>query len=468
MSLADKIRGLEQDITLVERVAQLTERILAELMKASPPPADLEKVHGYLRSASDLLKHAEEDTAQQLAGQAEEALGSVQQWLAVADLGVSPFVLRNFLEKNRLNGGLQIALVSYFLRKQPHAENDRDKLDYLLTAYFAGQPESVPAEELPGAVEELFEEAERPEISAAAEIMVHELESLIVRIQDFTDFDQLVHARMVERARTLKINLGEDFYHPRVLPAVIRFNLAFRRHFEHLFHEQLSSVRQLVRQHIEEAWELTREIEAACEELVPGQTERAAAAIADQTIDTEERVGRPLDALDERPPIDRLVRRGEEPQKENELQGIVNRLTRFLKNLSPDQAKAEKVVFPLRESSLELAVWEREAFVSTAAGAGPESARTVQYALGVIAWMEEELARYKQTRDDRYLWKTHFDHLSYAVTRTLDVLKAIRGLIRQGAPPPEVAWFGPLLQTALRLSTTLNHLAPVFAEPASS
>lgn len=468
VSSEERIRSLEEEVAQLERVARLSEALLAELLKSTPPPVNLEQVRHFLRSAKDLLKHGEQDTAQELMQKAEEALHAVQQWLAVGDLGISPFLLRNHLEKNRLNGELQRALILYFLRKQPHAENDRDKLDYLLSAYFlAAEPA---AEKIPAAVAELFAELPPRELQPAAEMMLHELQSLVARIQDFTDFDQLVHARMVERARALKINLREDFYDPDALPTIIRFNLAFRRHFEKLLHKQLANVRQGIRQQIEEAWKATRAIEAACEKLALPEGARAGAAVAEEEEKgpAEPRMGRPLETREERLPIDRLVRRGEDPQKEGELRGIITRLARFLEKLPPDQAKAERVAFPLREAHLELASWEREAFVSAMAGTAPESVRAIQYALGIIAWVEEELVRYQKTRGDRYLWKTHFDLLSYAVVRAGELLKSIRGLVREGAPREEAAWFNPLLQTALRLATTLNHVAPVFAEPAAS
>ena len=468
MSSEERIRSLEEEVAQLERVARLSEAMLAELMKSTPPPVNLEQVRHFLRSAKDLLKHGEQDTAQELMQKAEEALHAVRQWLAVGDLGISPFLLRNHLEKNQLNGELQRALILYFLRKQPHAENDRDKLDYLLSAYFLAA-EPAP-EKIATMVAEFFAELPPRELQPAAQMMLHELQSLAARIQDFTDFDQLVHARIVERARALKINLGEGFYDPDALPTIIRFNLAFRRHFEKLLHKQLADVRQGIRQQIEEAWKATRAIEAACEKLALPEGARAGAAVADDEEEgpAEPRMGRPLETLEERLPIDRLVRRGEDPQKEGELRGIITRLARFVEKLPPDQAKAERVAFPLREAQLELASWEREAFVSAMAGTAPESVRAIQYALGIIAWVEEELVRYQKTRGDRYLWKTHFDLLSYAVVRAGELLKSIRGLVREGAPREEAAWFPPLLQTALRLATTLNHVAPVFADPAAS
>ncbi len=467
MSSEERIGGLEEDVAQLERVARLSEAILTELIKSTPPPVNLEQVRHFLRSAKDLLKHGEQDTAGELMQKAEEALHAVRQWLAVGDLGISPFLLRNHLEKNGLNGELQRALILYFLRKQPHAENDRDKLDYLLSAYFSTAP--IPPQQIPEAVAEFFAVLPPRELQPAAEMMLHELQSLVARIQDFTDFDQLVHARIVERARALKINLGEGFYDPDALPAIIRFNLAFRRHFEKLLHQQLGDVRQGIRQQIEEAWTVTRAIEAACEKLaLPTGAPAGAGVDEEEEAPAEPRVGRPLETLEERPPIDRLVRRGEDPQKEGELRGIITRLAHFVEKLPPGQSKAERVAFPLREAELELATWEREAFVPSVAGTAPESVRAIQYALGIIAWIQEELVRYQKTRGDRYLWKTHFDLLSYAVVRAVELLKNIRGIIREDAPDEEADWFLPLLQTALRLATTLNHVAPVFSEPAAS
>lgn len=467
---------MEQAIAEVGLVARLNESLLTGLMKSTPPPTDLERVRGFLRSAHDLLKHGELGTAEELLGEAEQALGAVRQWLAVGDLGISPFILRTSLEKNPPDRDLHRALIRYFLTKHPHAENDRDKLDYLLTAYLtAGPAEEAQARlarpaGIRAALEELFAGLSPKPLSDAAEMMLHEMESLISRIPDFTDFDHLVHARMVERVRALKTNLGEDFYQPHVLTSVVRFNAIFRRHFEKLFHQQLAAVRRDTRRHLEEAWELVRGIEAAYEEMALPKRERAGRGVATESAAgpvVEVRVGRPLEVLEERPPIERLLRRADDPQKENELHGIMTRIARFVEKLPAAQAQAERAVLPLREAELELSLWEREAFDATATASAPESARIIQYALGVNAWLQEEFARYRQTRDDRYLWKTHFDLLSYAVVRALDLLKAIRGLVRPGAPQPETAWFGSLLQTALRLATTLNHVAPVFEEPAA-
>lgn len=475
MSLEQQVDWLEEKIEQVEQVARLSARLRGELPETEPFPADLDTVRGKLRSARDLAKHNQRQVAEALLREAEEALQAVQQRLAVNDLSISPFALRTFLEKNQLSRDLLVVLIRYLLGKQPHADNDRDKLDYLLTAYLTPSPgeegttTATEFEPLRQALEGVFAGLGRKDpLGGPAEMMIHELESLIARVEEFDDFDKLVQARMVERVRALKTNLGEEFYHPRVLASVIRFNDAFRQHFEKLFHCQLSHVRSETRRLIDHASEAVGAIHAAHERL----SRAADKAVAAAALPEEEpaaylgpRVRPPFELVDERLPLDRLVGHGQEKQKEQELRGIVSRLGRFVEKLPPERAAAETVGFPLRRGQLELHRWEREAFAPAATKAAPESTRAVQYALGVIAWMEEELAHYRETRDDRYVWKAHLDLLSYAASRALDLLTTMRGLLREETPPGEAAWFDSLRQTAQRLGSVLNRVTPVFDDP---
>jgi hypothetical protein len=84
----------------------------------------------------------------------------------------------------------------------------------------------------------------------------------------------------------------------------------------------------------------------------------------------------------------------------------------------------------------------------------------------VVAWIEEELARYQETRDDRYLWKAHLDLLSYAVARAVEVLTEIRPLFRADVAKGEAAWRESLLAETQRLGAVLRRVQPVFEEPA--
>lgn len=468
MSLAEAIRQFTDQVNLLERVARLNQPILEKLMRQSPPPTDLAQVRNFLRSAADLMRQGDDTSASQLLEQARSSLRSVRQWLAVGDLAITPYVLRKHLDRDALTHDALLALIRYFLEKDPHAHNDRDKLDYLLTLYFATEVDGQTVCRF-HSQPELLDELSRlvpgphPELTTPTEIMLHELESLSAGMEEFASLDKLMDARLVERARTLKVNLGDNFFHPAVLSHVIQFNIHFRRQFEKLFEAELRLVSSATRARIAEAWDMVRAIEETYEDMaLPGQEPvqpepEPAHAIGGDAADR-------LELSHERVPLDRLHTSGEEAQKEHELRGIMGRMTRFVEKLSPQEACAEKVLFPLRNTTLELVRWEREVFRTKGRDA-PHSIRTVQLTLGLVAWLKEELALYQQMRGDRYLWKPHFDFLAYGVRRTLEVLKSARELLRDDAPDKEVVWFRPMLQSVLRLANTLNRVAPVFADP---
>jgi len=466
----DKLRQMEAEAAALDRITRLSQTILADLTRATPPLPHLAEVHDALRSVRDQIRLGKAANADRLAEQAAAALAQARQLLAVSDLGITPFALRCHVEKQALGRELEATLIRYFLSKRPHAENDRDKLDYVLTAHFLSHSDLPPAQqaaELERACLELTAGLESAPLRPSDEVMRHELESLIARVDDFHSFDQLVQARMIERVRALKTNLGEAFYHPRVLPTLIRFNLAFRQRFDSLFDGQIRTARETGRQNLEKSWELVREIEAAYESLAfPEGGERLGGPIVPEGGgEAPLRFGRPLTTLAERPPLDLLMRPGESGREQDgELHGIVGRLARFIAKLPPEQVAAEKVVFPLRHAQLELVRWEREAFLPASVAAAPGSVGDIQSALGTVAWMEEELAQYNENRRQRYLWKPHFDALSHAVARAVEVLRSVRDHMRADAPEEEAAWFGPLLHTAVRVGISLNHVAPAFED----
>ncbi|MCI0403787.1 MAG: hypothetical protein L0212_09715 [Acidobacteria bacterium] len=466
MFLDDQIRRLEEETAMLDAVVRLTGAVLAELVRTKPAQPRLDQVQGLLRAARERAAGGDTAGGEKLLEQAGDALVHARQLLAVSDLGVSPFALRSHLERKSLPRPEQRALIRYLLSKEVHAENDRDKLDYLLTAHFRSESGPAPSEDLESACAVLCEGLNPSPLRQSDEVMRHELQSLIARVDDFSEFDQLVQARMVERVRALKTNLGGAFFHPRILPTLIRFNLAFRHRFDQLFDAQVAAARRETRRRLDEAWELVRQVESAYESLAfPEGAERVGAPIIPEAGGTAARVGR-LDAPDERPALDRLMRPADTHlrEKESELRGIIGRLARYVEKLPREQMTADKVVFPLRHAQLELVRWEREAFAPSSVAVAPESARCVQTALGIVAWIEEELAQYNQCRDQRYLWKPHFDALSHAVARSVELLSAVRGLLRPDAPEEEAAWFGPLLHTSVRLGIALNHANPVFEE----
>jgi len=462
--VSETLRQLETRCDDLSRIIPLTEKILSRLMCTSPPPTAPQTLANLLRCYQQLEQRGEGEVAEQVRQQVEAGIRSLLDWLAVADLGISPYLLRTHLEQNPLEAETQKALLRYLLSKSPHAESDRDKLDYLLSSYFS----QVKGTELAARFEnpdeqqrELLRLYPKPVTSAldpAAETMLHDLESLTARVGDFEEFEQLVGARMVERARALKSNLGDDFYHPRTLAVILRFNLTFRRHFEQLFRRQIEQSKAQTAALIAASRQIYAAIESAFSTLPVPSEPPSAAATAPSVAAPEERVGRPPTALHERLPIDSLVHRPQDPQKETELRGIIRRIARHFQAVAPGWA-----VLPSRNTSVVLYDWEREAFSAGIDEKAPLGARTVQVSVGLIVWMEEEYVLYQQNRGDRYQWKPHMDMLNYAVERAHEELQTIHGLLELGGPEEEAVWFPALVNTAKRLLTVMEKIAPVFA-----
>ncbi len=469
MSQQEDIQKLGEDIRALGSVIDLSSNILSDLLmkKGALPPMDIAKVQNFLQSAAKLTQAGDEETAQMLINQARDALQEIGQWLMVTDFGISAFILRTYLEKKPLPEEPLAAVIRYYLAKNPHAHNDRDKLDYLLLEYFDGKLTLTdkPNPELLLDIEDLIEpmvpQHGLPEPSQMIEKSLDELYDLRALLAGYTDFDKLIHAKLVERSRAIKIFLAESFYHPSVLPRVVHFNLEFRKKFNALLKAQLAKVRKVSESRIEEAWEVLRAIEDVYErmELPELHVDEGGGALKPD-IKSDLILGRPLDSESERIPLERLQRGDVDLRKDTDLQGIITRIKKFVAEIPPE-ASEQDTMLPLRQTQIRMTPAERAAFLPT--DQPPLSAGTMQMGLALVAWMEEELEAYREKSNERYIWKPHFDMLSHAVARSVELLHVIRSILHDEAPQEEATWFGPLITVALRMGESLNHVLPVFA-----
>lgn len=129
MFVEDELRQMQAEAGALEQITRLSQGILTDLARATPPLPHLEELQATLRSARELLDRGDAADAERLTEQARASLKQARQLLAVSDLGITPFALRSHVEKHSLGRDLEVTLIRYFLTKKPHAENDRDKLD---------------------------------------------------------------------------------------------------------------------------------------------------------------------------------------------------------------------------------------------------------------------------------------------------------------------------------------------------
>ena len=466
LSLKDELAELKASFDRIEPVIPITTTILSEaLERPVEAPADIERARKFLSSALGLVALEDDTTARQIMEEALNAHNQVSQWLTITDFGITPLHLRTYLVKNPMSDRDLKALIMYYLAKAPRAHNDRDKLDYLLLEYFMDKieltDEASPAVllEIEDQFEPLIPPVDMPEPSKVIELKLSELYSLRSHLTEFTDLDKLIQSRLVERARALKLQLGESYFHPSVLPRVIHFNLDFRRRFDNLFENQINAVQKASLSRIDEAWEIIRAIEEAYECLEFPELHRKGAGVPASRNTMDLIVGRELAVQNERIPLERLQRGEAELRKDADLQGIIGRIAKYVvENPAPD---ASDVVMNLRMAGLKLSAEERDAF-GPSEGDAPKAAEAIQLGLGLIAWMDEERASYQDKVEDRYNRKPHFDMLSHAVAQTIEFLHNVRAMIKAEAEESEAAWFGPLVKISLRLGEALNHALTVF------
>ena len=464
----EDILKLEQDILSLGPVIGLSSGILSDLLmrKGALPPMDIAKVKNFLQSATKLAQAGDEETARMLIHQARDALQEIGQWLTVTDFGISAFILRTYLEKKPLPEESLAAILRYYLAKNPHAHNDRDKLDYLMLEYFDGkltltdEPNPKILLDIEDLLEPLVPQYALPEPSQLIEKSLEALYDLRALLASFNDFDKLIHSKLVERSRAIKIFLAESFYHPSVLPRIVHFNLEFRKKFDALLEAQLAKVRKVSESRIDEAWEVLRAIQDVYErmELPELHVEEGGGALKPD-IKPDLILGRPLDSESERIPLERLQRGDVDLRKDTDLQGIITRIKKFVAEIPPE-ASGQDTMLPLRQTQIRMTPAERAAFLPT--DQPPLSAGTMQMGLALVAWMEEELEAYREKAGEKYVWKPHFDMLSHAVARSVELLHVIRSILHDEAPQEEATWFGPLISVALRLGESLNHVLPVF------
>ena len=73
---------------------------------------------------------------------------------------------------------------------------------------------------------------------------MEEIPALLEEASHFTKFSQITDSRIIQRARGMKNQFGEEFFHPDVLAAIVNYNLVFGKKFNELIQEVVREVRR--------------------------------------------------------------------------------------------------------------------------------------------------------------------------------------------------------------------------------
>jgi hypothetical protein len=222
---------LKWELTILEVVHGFYSSLLQEEMKDEllvPSGIDAESLHDPSADIAHSVAH-------------------LRRWMKLLDMAITPAMIRETLTAN-IDQDLAEALLRYYARKRSHTDFDRDKTDFVAT--FLYRHPRVPGQwDLKGyaldgiapvppfeiAAIEVIGDSDLPDLSSAHDRLLNEFEHMRDEVDGFRQFEEITDSGIIPRARKLKLELEDCFYHPRSLAVIATYNAFFGRRFDELF-----------------------------------------------------------------------------------------------------------------------------------------------------------------------------------------------------------------------------------------
>ena len=174
----------------------------------------------------------------------DQALEQARAWLDAVDQQIQVHQLRQFLQTSTtVSDDTLVRLLVRYLGKQPHSSADRDKVDFLLVQYFS---QLAPSHLLDIECDLAYVAQTLEGIVGAVNFSIPDwlapLEQVIESATACRSLSELFRGHILEQARKLKSNSGEDYFTPIALVAFARFNFLTRRIFFRLMHEEINAI----------------------------------------------------------------------------------------------------------------------------------------------------------------------------------------------------------------------------------
>jgi hypothetical protein len=173
-----------------------------------------------------------------------EVLAKIARWFDEVDSKSEVWQLRQTLQTASWVSDDQLkSLIRRFLAKPTKNDKVRDKVDYLLVQYYSHlAPEDAHNQHVSFAhVAELLGElvGEADEAPAVAK----KLDAILEELNACAGLKDLLDRKVIERARAIKQELGDEYFQPAPLVAVASFNFKVRLGFFRLMHADLHFIR---------------------------------------------------------------------------------------------------------------------------------------------------------------------------------------------------------------------------------
>lgn len=204
----------------------------------APPPYDLDfhTIHDDIKAAAAQLNAASLEAV-------EKKLESATQTLLTADDRIGASLLRRFLEKlKRQDDAIIECLIRFYLYADAVEGDRRDKIDFLFTRlgedYMAGRGEYVSRESLEFrdriiSIVAAMRRAEAPRDEVIR--LIRAIRTMRDDLINATTFDELSGKNLVKNARTFKHRVGDLYFDPDVLLAILALNIVAKNRFSQLY-----------------------------------------------------------------------------------------------------------------------------------------------------------------------------------------------------------------------------------------
>jgi hypothetical protein len=211
-----------------------------------PYQIDFQKLYEEIRKSSDSIQTLVPNEAAALIEKCERDLQHIAGPLREADDAIRPSTLRRFLEKlKQQDEKIIFNLIKFYLYVGLTEGDALEKLDFLFTKVGEdfveerGEYWSKDSLELRKQFQSLVsvrpvEFADQKEIV----ILIRTIRQMKEDIQQAESFDRLTSKNAMEGVRALKHRIGDQYFHPDVLLAIVDCNVATKNRFQKLYKEE--------------------------------------------------------------------------------------------------------------------------------------------------------------------------------------------------------------------------------------
>ena len=364
----------------------------------------------------------------------EEAL----RWLELLNRGIDPHLLRQALKDRESDPETLRVLIRYMVTKKAHFQADREKLDWLVTQLFEVWEGSDhdPGRRFDVEIEELLADHEFPSLSQPSEDLLQEVTVLLDELRFYERLSQITESRVISQGRYLKGRFGEEFFHPKVLSAIVNYNLVLGRKMRALLQDTMSQSEQAgatdlpateaaLQSDYRAISDVLLQLSKLDKEAHHNKDQKRKYELESEARAREAGAPRPTEA---KPTTadEAMIKMGIDPGRQAE------HLRSRMKEIAQRVKASSGGALPSATGSLVLSDWEAKPFVTeyppSEESFRADFARGIAASIGIITRMEEELPAYFETRGTDHLKKRHSDALLYLLhegQRQLELLKKL-------------------------------------------